>query len=119
MKVGCLCGQVRFEADLPLREVFACHCSQCRKTSGHFWAATSVPLDRFRLTETMGQRWFQSSAEARRGFCGNCGASLFWGPQGEARISIAAGALEGATGLHIAQHWHREDKGDYYDIPNP
>ena len=118
MKGGCLCGQVRFEADAPLRDVFACHCSQCRKTSGHFWAVTSVPLDRFRLTETMGQRWFQSSAEARRGFRRNCGASLFWEPQGECRISIAAGALEGETGLHIAQHWPREDKGDYYAIPD-
>lgn len=116
MKGGCLCGQVRFEADAPLRDVFACHCSQCRKTSGHFWAATSVPLDRFRLTETAGLRWFQSSAQARRGFCENCGSSLFWEPVDESRISIAAGALEGETGLSITQHWCVEDKGDYYDI---
>ena len=117
MKGGCLCGQVRFEADAPLRDVFACHCSQCRKTSGHFWAATSVPLDRFRLTESAGLRWFQSSAQARRGFCGACGSSLFWEPVGEARISIAAGALEGDTGLTITENWCVEDKGDYYEIP--
>lgn len=119
MKGGCLCSQVRFEADAPLREVFACHCSQCRKTSGHFWAATSVPLARFRLTESTGLRWFQSSTQARRGFCGNCGSSLFWEPVGEGRISIAAGALDGDTGLSITQHWCVEDKGDYYDISTP
>ncbi|GLS85820.1 hypothetical protein GCM10010873_07940 [Cypionkella aquatica] len=116
MKGGCLCGQVRFEADAPLRDVFACHCSQCRKTSGHFWAATAVPLDRFRLVESTGLRWFQSSDKARRGFCGICGSSLFWEPVGENRISIAAGSLDGATGLQITQNWCIEDKGDYYNI---
>ncbi|MDB5660972.1 MAG: aldehyde-activating protein [Cypionkella sp.] len=117
MRGGCLCGQVRFEADAPLRDVVACHCTQCRKTSGHFWAATSVPHDRFRLTESTGLRWFQSSDIARRGFCGTCGSSLFWEPVGENRISIAAGALEGPTALKIIENSCLEDKGDYYDIP--
>ena len=36
---SCLCGQVQFHAT-PDRHVIACHCSQCRKQSGHFWAAT-------------------------------------------------------------------------------
>lgn len=116
MRGSCLCGSVAFEVEEPLRAVIACHCSQCRKTSGHFWAATAVPLDRFRLLQDDGLRWFQSSATARRGFCGNCGASLFWKPEGEDRISIAAGSLDGPTGLSIASHWHLEDKGDYYTV---
>lgn len=114
MRGSCLCGQVAFEADEPLRPVLACHCTQCRKTSGHYWAATSVPHDRFRLIRDGGLRWFASSALARRGFCGTCGASLFWQPAGEGRISIAAGCLDGPTGLQIAAHWHVEDAGDYY-----
>jgi hypothetical protein len=35
----------------------------------------------------------------------------------EGRISIGAGTLDGATGLKTSGHWHREDAGDYYDIP--
>jgi len=116
MKGSCLCGQVRFEADPPLRDVIACHCTQCRKTSGHFWAATSAPKTRFRLIESAGLRWFQSSDTARRGFCGNCGSSLFWEPTGGDTMHMAAGALDGPTGLHIAEHWFVQDKGDYYDI---
>jgi len=46
---GCLCGGVRYRATGPLRHVIACHCGQCRKTSGHFAAMTSVPLARFAL----------------------------------------------------------------------
>ena len=111
---SCLCGGVRFRLTPPLREVIACHCSQCRKTSGHFWAATSVPLEQFQLLEAETLRWFQSSDRARRGFCGQCGASLFWEPVGEGRMSIAAGALDGPTGLAIASDWFLEDAGDYY-----
>lgn len=113
----CLCGAVQFQVEPPLRDVIACHCSQCRKTSGHFWAATSVPHERFRLIKDEGLRWFQSSDIARRGFCNQCGSSLFWQPEGEARISIAAGALEGPTGLRTIEHWCLEDKGDYYPTP--
>ncbi len=117
MKGSCLCGAVRFEADPPLRDAIACHCSQCRKTSGHFWVATSVPHDRFRLTKDEGLRWFKSSDAASRGFCDVCGSSLFWQPVGEDRISIATGAFDGATGLQISEHIYTEDKGDYYDTP--
>ena len=45
MRGSCLCGGVVFEADPPYREVVACHCTQCRKTSGHYWAAASVTHD--------------------------------------------------------------------------
>lgn len=119
MQGSCHCGAVRFTATPPLRPVFVCHCTQCRKTSGHFWAATSVPLDRFQLTHSDGLRWYRSSATARRGFCGGCGASLFWQPDGEDRISIAAGVLDGQTGLHIAEEWFLQDAGDYYTTPEP
>lgn len=114
MEGGCLCGAVRFRLDPPLRDVVACHCSQCRKTSGHFWAATSVPLERFHLQDTETLRWFRSSEMARRGFCATCGASLFWEPVGEGRISVAAGSLDGPTGLSISSDWFLEDAGDYY-----
>lgn len=116
---SCHCGAVRFEAEAPLRPVLACHCTQCRRTSGHFWAATSVPLARFRLLRDDGLAWFRSSARARRGFCRACGASLLWAPDGEDRLSLAAGALDGPTGLALAEHWHKETAGDYYAPEGP
>jgi hypothetical protein len=33
---------VTFEVRGPLPGPDACHCSQCRKWSGHFWASTDV-----------------------------------------------------------------------------
>lgn len=116
---SCLCGAVSFAASGPLRDAVACHCSQCRRTSGHYWAASSAPLDRFRLTRDDGLAWFASSPRARRGFCRICGASLFWAPEDEARMAFAAGALDGPTGLVIARHIHRGDAGDYYRPDGP
>lgn len=113
---SCLCGAVVFETDALLRPVIACHCTQCRKTSGHFWAATSVPRKALRLVQDEGLAWFQSSAMARRGFCKCCGASLFWDPEGGTDISIGAGCIDGATGVHVACHWYVDDKGDYYEL---
>lgn len=114
---GCLCGGVRYKATGPLRSVIACHCTQCRKTSGHHTAMTSVPRANliFESDETL--VWFKSSDIARRGFCGRCGGNLFWEPAGEDRVSIAAGTLDGATGLTIESHIYTEDAGDYYDLP--
>lgn len=114
MRGSCLCGQVVFDAT-PDRAVIACHCTQCRKQSGHFWAATFAWHKDFHLIRSTSLRWFNASAQARRGFCGACGSFLFWQPVGEDRISIAAGAFDDATGLHIAESWFNEDAGDYYD----
>lgn len=113
---GCLCGSVRFTAAAPLREVVACHCRECRKQSGHFYAMTSVPLDRFKLSLGHGLTWYRASGTAQRGFCRHCGSVLFWQPDAEARISIAAGAFDGMLGVRIARHIHCAEQGDYYDI---
>lgn len=116
MNGSCACGGVVFQAAGPLRPVIACHCVTCRKTSGHVWAATSVPLDRFHLIRDDSLAWFSATPAARRGFCNRCGASLFWQPTGGTTISIAAGALDGPTGLATACHWFVDEAGDYYTL---
>jgi len=85
---GCLCGGVRYRLKGPLRDVIACHCSQCRRTSGHFVAATSIAADRLELLSDATLRWYESSATARRGFCSRCGGNLFWRRKEGPEISI-------------------------------
>ncbi|MGH1369807.1 MAG: GFA family protein [Maritimibacter sp.] len=114
---SCLCGAVTYEARGDLRPSIACHCTQCRKTSGHYWSATQVPDSDLIITEQGALTWFRSSPTAQRGFCNRCGASLFWRKDGEGATSIGSGTLDGASGLHTAKHIHVEDKGDYYTLP--
>ena len=73
------------------------------------------------VTEERGLRWIKSprsEASARRGFCAECGSSLFWDAPGRETISIAAGTLDGRTGLRVASHWYVSQAGDYYDLPD-
>jgi hypothetical protein len=110
---ACLCGAVRYRVTGPLRPVVACHCVQCRKTSGHFVAATSAPRDCVAIEGRVS--WYVSSDSARRGFCGICGASLFWDGAGD-NLSIHAGTLDEPTGLRLKGHIFCADKGDYYEL---
>ena len=113
---SCLCGAVKFTVEGELEPPLACHCTQCRKTSGHYWAATSVPRDALTIDGEFNVAWFRSSEKIQRGFCSTCGASLFWDPIEEDRISVAMGAFEAPTGTMIARHIFVDDKGDYSEL---
>lgn len=110
---SCLCGAVSYRVTGPLRPVVACHCEQCRKTSGHYVAATSAPREAIEITGDVS--WYASSSEARRGFCGTCGSSLFWDGLGQ-NLSIHAGTLDGDPGVRLVGHIFCADKGLYYDL---
>lgn len=113
---SCLCGAVRFHIDGPMRAVVACHCRQCRKTHGHYAAYSAVPAAALTLESEDSLRWYRSSEQAERGFCGQCGASLFWRRHEAETISVAAGALDEPTGLRLAGHIFTDDAGDYYTL---
>ena len=113
---SCLCGAVRYEVRGPLRDSIACHCSQCRKTSGHYWSATRARTADLHLLEDRGLRWFRSSISATRGFCQHCGSSLFWRPEGADTTSIGSGTLDKTAGMTTLCHIFVAGKGDYVEI---
>lgn len=113
---GCLCAQVRYEVRGPLRDVICCHCEQCRRSSGHFVAATACRKANFRLLNDDTLKWYSVTPGMRRGFCGACGSNLFFAPLSGERISIAAGTLDQPHGLKIAAHIFAAEAGDYYRI---
>lgn len=68
------------------------------------------------LLKVEGLRWFRSSETPERGFCANCGSSLFYRPIDGDHVSVAAGAFASPTGMRLHRHIFVADKGDYYDI---
>ena len=118
MTGGCLCGGVRFELDPPLRDVLVCHCSLCRRSGTLAGAYTSVPRDALRLTADGTLRWYDDVNERRRGFCAECGATLFWSRSGDETVSVSAGALDGPTGLVIERHIFASDAADWETATN-
>ncbi|OJU16483.1 MULTISPECIES: GFA family protein [unclassified Sphingomonas] len=113
---SCLCGAITFTVAGDLPPPAVCHCSQCRKQSGHCFASTEVPTSALTIADEHSLAWFQSSEKARRGFCASCGSTLFWAPLHDDKIAVAMGAFDKPTGTTIGMHIYVADKGDYYDI---
>ncbi|WP_339761469.1 GFA family protein [uncultured Sulfitobacter sp.] len=111
---SCLCGAITFQADAPARDPAACHCTQCRKQSGHYWAAVQVLDDGLKISGS--PKWYTSSPGVRRGFCQTCGSFLFWKSDADPDTGVSLGAVDGPTRLHLTRHIFVADKGDYYDI---
>jgi hypothetical protein len=113
---SCLCGAVSFRTSGPLRGVIYCHCSQCRRQTGHFYAATDVEDDDLEVEGARHLTWYSASPDARRGFCSVCGSALFWKHDRLDRTSVLAGSFDKPTGLRGERHIFVPDKGDYYEI---
>jgi hypothetical protein len=112
---GCLCGGVRYEVSDALRDVVVCHCSRCRRTHGHVGAYAACAASELVLLDARTLRWYVQG-QRERGFCGACGASIFWRRAGGETISIAAGTLDQPTGLKTIGQIYTEDRGDYYEL---
>lgn len=118
-KGSCICGKVKIEVAGDLKPLHACHCTICRKGSGHFGAGTDVPRENLVVSGAENITWYESSDWARRCFCKYCGANLFFDPLNKDEISwtgISMGAFDGETKVKIEEHIFIKDKGDYYDL---
>ncbi len=113
---SCLCGAVTFQIEGQMGSAIACHCRECRKQSGHHFAAAPAPKSAVTLTRDQGLAWYKASPEASRGFCGICGSTLFWQGDESEQTYVLLGAIDGPTGLHLTCHVWVSEKGDYYEI---
>jgi len=112
---SCNCGGVKWKASGELRPIVACHCSQCQKQSGFYFAATASEDPDLEIIETS-LSWYQSSDKAKRGFCGTCGSAMFWKHDDDSFTSILAGTIDSQHDLKISKHIYVEDKASYYEI---
>ena len=114
---SCLCGAVRFDVSAELKGPDACHCTKCRKSSGHYFVSTDVARSALTVHGMENVTWYASSEKARRGFCRTCGSQLFWDPLVPRDwTGVAMGAFDKPTSTKIHVHIFVADKGDYYDI---
>lgn len=113
---GCYCGEVRYRVRNVRNEVTECHCSQCRKQSGHRYAVVDAKPGDLEIEGADPITWFPASPVAKRGFCSVCGSHLFWWSLEEDDVGILAGSVDEPTGLELVGHIFVRDKGDYYEI---
>ena len=117
---GCLCGNVQFEIEGEPRDIVNCHCSKCRKFHGNYGAYTSVKVESLNMMKQKSLKWYKSPTDetpnVHRGFCSDCGSSLFWHPKDQPHIAIAAGSLDSPTNLKTMGHVWCSQISDYYQI---
>lgn len=117
---GCLCGAVRYEILGDLRGIVNCHCSKCRRFHGSIGAYTSIKFENLSLVQQQSLKWFKSETDetpnVHRGFCSECGSSLFWHPRGQKHIAVAAGSLDDTTNLETIGHVWASQKSGYFKI---
>jgi hypothetical protein len=109
----CLCGAVRFSAEVG-HQIGACHCGQCRRwASGPYFAVAAKGV-RFEGEESLGR--YRSSDWAERGFCQLCGGNLFYHMLKEDRYMMAVGAFDDQSGFELARQVFIDEKPGFYDL---
>ena len=116
LKGGCLCRGVRWRVESDPVPVVACHCEDCRRTTGNHVACATFPREAVTIEETT-LRWYASSPEGRRGFCGTCGGNLFWTATDWDRLEIWMGTADMPTGLRLSAHEFTASAADWDAIP--
>ena len=109
----CLCGDIEFTAQLPSKWVAHCHCTMCQRSCGSAFV-TWVGLEegKCRIRDPRGWlRWYKSSDQGERGFCGQCGSTLFFRSArwaGELHITLAnfTGPVDRAPQAHVFWDTH-------------
>ncbi|HVY52436.1 MAG TPA: GFA family protein [Devosia sp.] len=91
---GCQCGAIRFHATRLRGNPHVCYCRMCQKATGNLFAAL-VGVRHEHLTWTRGRpAEFMSSDVAARGFCPNCGTSLYYRAASGPHVSLSIGAFD-------------------------
>ncbi len=109
----CLCGSVTYRAE-GLRDIWFCHCRQCRRVMGHFMAACRTQKGAVNAQGDI--RWSRHSGESEIGRCAHCGSPLFWRQPESQTMSVLAGSLDDTNGLAVPGHMFTAEKGGYYAI---
>ncbi len=113
---GCLCGAVRYEVTGPLRDIVNCHCSMCQKLHGSFGAHTKALKKNIKIVKNDGLAFYKTSDVAERGYCRDCGSSLFWHPFDLDATGILAGSLDDTSGLKTMGHIFTGEKASFVEI---
>ena len=113
---GCYCGKVSYRAAHISPEVTECHCSQCRKQTGHRYAVVGALAGNVEIEGGANVTWLRASPQAERGFCSSCGSHLFWKSSTSDEMGILAASINDQPSLHLTNHIFVADKGDYYEI---
>ncbi len=116
LNAQCLCGAVTFTAVPENDEAGACHCGMCQ----HWAGGISIMRSCTELSIVKGEALgiYNSSEWGERGFCRECGSSLFWRAKEGQHSSIAAAAFDNHDRVRLTTEIFYDRKPDFYALAN-
>lgn len=114
---GCLCGACRYETDAKPINVRVCHCRLCQQAIGApFNARVLVSLDGLTMSGPVG--WHHSSGVLRRGFCKQCGTTMFSERAEKKIIGLTMGSLDAPDRFAPTDHIWTSSKQSWLTLPD-
>lgn len=106
----CACGAVTFSVEAP-KTYGACHCEMCRRWTGGVWMGVVCESE----PEVTGPlKVWKSSRIASRGFCPDCGSSVWHRPRHAKFPTLGQGLFDDQTGWTMTREIMAEDRPDHY-----
>lgn len=115
----CHCGGVRVSAPADAFGVIACHCEDCQKLHGNFFAMLAVATDQVRWSGELQPQWYASSPTAQRAHCPRCGSRLAKVAAPAQRTLLSAGLFSRHLPRRIEKHVWADSHPDWYALPTP
>lgn len=116
---GCLCGRVRYEAEVFLQNGYICHCTICQRSTGQP-AEITVLIRAGTLHYKNGEpTYFQSSPDGKRGFCPTCGSRIVWQalrPEDDWLTNVTVGSLDDPAAARVTRHICADTQLPWYDV---
>ena len=130
LRGSCLCGTITYLVRGGIGRISHCHCSMCRKAHGAaFGTYAPVAWKGFEiLTGEDSLRRYRSSDHVTRTFCGECGSTLQYIPDGRSGFGLAIGTLDDDPKRRPefqiwagdkAPWWELSDDPPYFDTVPP
>ena len=116
---SCFCGAVAFHFELPSKWCAHCHCSMCRKVHGAGYVTwVGIETTHFHVDkDEQALTWFNSSTGADRGFCSNCGSSMFFRSERWAdEVHVALGCLDDPIDREPQAHAFHDSHVDWMPL---
>ena len=112
---GCLCGAVRWRATGEPLYAYHCHCRMCQRQSGAaFLTGVTFPFDAVNWLREE-PRLYQSSENAKRGYCARCGSWISW-QWSEEKISMTAGSFDHPEDINPNFHVFTESQVPWLNV---
>ncbi len=114
---SCHCERVRVRMPVASAGIIACHCADCQKLHGNFFALLAAERSAVHWEGEEYIRWYKSSPENERGFCAHCGSRLAKRPLEGTRIMVSAGLFARDLPRRVVKNLWEEQKPAWYDMP--